>query len=88
MITFEQKKKLVSRFGKTEKDTGSPAVQIALLTERINTLAPHFAANPKDHNGNRGLMKMIGSRKNLLRYVQRNDEAKYIKLISDLGLRK
>ncbi|MBI2520325.1 MAG: 30S ribosomal protein S15 [Bdellovibrio sp.] len=88
MITFEQKKKVVSRFGKNDKDTGSPEVQIALLTERINDLAPHFAANPKDHNGNRGLMKMIGQRKNLLRYVQRIDQAKYTKLITDLGLRK
>ena len=88
MITFEQKKKVVSRFGKSEKDTGSPEVQVGLLTERINSLAPHFTTNPKDHHGNRGLMKMIGQRKNLLRYIQRTDEAKYTKLIGDLGLRK
>ncbi len=88
MITFEQKKKVVSRFGKSDKDTGSCEVQVGLLTERINSLAPHFASNPKDHHGNRGLLKMIGQRKNLLRYIQRKDETKYTKLITELGLRK
>lgn len=88
MLTFETKKKLVAKFGDNDKDSGSTAVQVALLTERINTLAPHFAKNPSDHNSNRGLMKMIGTRKNLLRYLQKLDEKKYTKVIAELGLRK
>ena len=79
---------LVKKFGKTATDSGSPGVQVALLTERINTLASHFEKNSKDHSGKRGLMKMIGRRRSLLKYIQMKDEAGYQKLIADLGLRK
>ncbi len=91
-FTKEDKAKIVSdigtEFGKGPKDSGSTAVQVALLTARINNLAPHFEKNKLDHHSNRGLLKMIGQRKRLLQYVQSKDEAKYQKLIKKLNLRK
>jgi len=88
MLTAEITRKLAGKFGKNDKDTGNPAVQVAFLTERINSLAPHFEKNPKDYSGNRGLMKMIGQRKNLLRYLQLTNAKGYTKVITELGLRK
>lgn len=92
MITPQEKaqifKEYGTEFGKGEKDTGCAAVQVALLTTRINNLKPHFEANKHDYHSNRGLMKMIGQRKRLLRYVQISSEEGYQQLIKKLGLRK
>lgn len=92
MITREETQKIVSEFGsefgKGAKDSGCSAVQVALLTTRINNLKPHFEANKHDYHSNRGLMKMIGQRKALLKYVQKQDQDQYLRLIGKLGLRK
>jgi small subunit ribosomal protein S15 len=70
-----------------ESDTGSARVQVALLTERINSLTDHFRNHPKDHHGRRGLLKMVGTRRRLLNYLRRNDLSTYRSLIDQLGLR-
>ncbi|MBO4387923.1 MAG: 30S ribosomal protein S15 [Spirochaetales bacterium] len=88
MITKEQKAEIIKKFGGDETNTGSSEVQIALLTARINDLQEHFKANPKDHAGNRGLLKMIGQRRRLLRYVKDRDINKYRQLLVELNLRK
>ncbi len=88
MITKEQKTELVKKFGGDEKNTGASEVQIALLTARINDLQQHFKDNPKDHAGNRGLLKMVGQRRRLLRYVKNCDINKYRQLLVELNLRK
>ncbi len=88
MVTKEQKQELIVRFGGNEANTGAAEVQIALLTARINDLQGHFKANPKDHASNRGLLKMVGQRRRLLKYVKNTDIEKYRKLIAELGLRK
>ncbi len=88
MVTKEQKQDLIVKFGGNENNTGAAEVQIALLTARINDLQGHFKANPKDHSSNRGLLKMIGQRRRLLKYVKNNDIERYRKLIAELGLRK
>jgi small subunit ribosomal protein S15 len=92
MLTLEESKKIVSefgaQFGSSEKDSGCSAVQIALLTTRINNLAPHFAQNKHDYSGNRGLLKLIGQRKRLSLYMQKHHPEKYSALIKKLGLRK
>lgn len=86
--TVEVKAQIVRDFGKTETDTGSPEVQVALLTNRINELTEHFKANVNDHHGRRGLMKMVGRRRRMLEYLKRRDLAKYRQTIERLGLRK
>lgn len=88
MITSEQKKEIIEKFGKNSQDTGDSKVQIALLTARINDLQAHFKSNPKDHASRRGLLKLVGQRRSLLKYVRERDIDEYRKLISDLGLRK
>ena len=88
MITKEQKAEIISKFGKEEKNTGVSEVQIALLTARINDLQAHFKANPKDHASRRGLLKMVGRRRRLLRYVKNNDINKYRDLLVELNIRK
>lgn len=88
MISTERKKEIVKKFGKNENDTGSPEVQVAILTERINGLTPHFQKHIHDFHSNRGLMKMIGHRKALLKYISRKSTERYSKLIKELGLRK
>ena len=88
MITKEQKQEIVAKYGKDANDTGSTEVQIALLTARINDLNGHFKANPKDHHSNRGLLKMVGQRRNLLAYLKSKAIEAYRKLIESLGLRK
>ncbi|MAF79089.1 MAG: 30S ribosomal protein S15 [Halobacteriovoraceae bacterium] len=92
MITTERTQELVktfgAKFGSGEKDTGCTAVQVAILTERINNLKGHFAANKHDYHSNRGLLKMIGRRRSLLKYLRTNSEESYKSLIKDLGLRK
>ena len=88
MITKEPKEEIIAKFGGNEKNTGSTAVQVALLTARINDLTEHFKRNPKDTNGKRGLLTLVGQRKRLLGYMQRTDLEGYRKLVQDLGLRK
>ena len=88
MISKEQKRELIEKFGKSEGDTGSPEVQVAILTARINDLQTHFKANPKDHHSRRGLLKMVGQRRNLLAYLRNKDINRYRTLIEQLGLRK
>ncbi|WNY66218.1 30S ribosomal protein S15 [Borreliella andersonii] len=88
MIDKKQKQKIVSEFGKNESDTGSVEVQIALITGRIKYLTEHLKINKKDHSSKRGLLKLVGQRRSLLRYYQKKDLEAYRVLISKLGLRK
>jgi small subunit ribosomal protein S15 len=87
-LAKEQKKKVVTEHRRGKHDTGSPEVQIALLTERINTLSEHFKGHEKDHHSRYGLIKMVGQRKRLLLYLQKMDAEKYKTLIARLDLRK
>ncbi len=84
----ERTKKIISEHGKSSKDSGSVEVQVALLTERINTLSPHFEKNVKDHHSRFGLIKMVNQRKQLLAYLNKQDSGRYKKLIARLELRK
>ncbi|MBR6897747.1 MAG: 30S ribosomal protein S15 [Lachnospiraceae bacterium] len=88
MITKEKKAEIIAQYGKTANDTGSSEVQIALLTERIQELNEHLKANPKDHHSRRGLLMMVGQRRNLLAYLKDKDLESYRTLIDKLGLRK
>lgn len=88
MLTKQEKKKIVSDFKTHDGDTGSPEVQIALLTEKINNLTGHLKGHPKDHTSRRGLLIMVGARASLLKYVARRDANHYQEIISRLGLRK
>ena len=88
MITEEKKEEIIKEFGRTEGDTGSPEVQVALLTARINDLNEHFKANPKDHHSRRGLLKMVGQRRGMLAYLKSKDIERYRALIEKLGLRR
>lgn len=88
MISKEKKAELIKEYGRKEGDTGSPEVQIAILTERIRELTEHLKANKKDHHSRRGMLKMIGQRRNLLAYLQKKDLEAYRKLIEKLGLRR
>ena len=88
MITAEAKQEIISKYARGEGDTGSPEVQIALLTARINDLNEHFKVHPKDHHSRRGLLKMVGQRRNLLGYLKSKDINRYRTLIEQLGLRK
>ncbi|HUU69876.1 MAG TPA: 30S ribosomal protein S15 [Planctomycetota bacterium] len=89
-MTLEKTKKtqLVTEYRVHEKDTGSPEVQIALLTEKINHLAEHLRLHKKDHTSRRGLLKMVGKRSTLLKYLTKKDRARYLELIERLGIRK
>jgi len=87
-VTAERKQELVSKFGKAPGDTGSAEVQIALLTERINELTEHLREHTKDHHSRRGLLKLVGQRRRLLRYLQRADIDSYRSLVQELGLRR
>jgi small subunit ribosomal protein S15 len=87
-LAADKKIEIIKKFGRHEGDTGSPEVQIALLTERINTLAGHFKDNHKDHHSRRGLLKMVGSRRSLLKYLKSADFNRYRTLIDTLGLRR
>jgi len=81
------KQAVVAKHRQSENDTGSTRVQVALLTERINSLTDHFRTHPKDHHGRRGLLKMVGTRRRLLQYLKRSDLIVYRALIEELGLR-
>jgi small subunit ribosomal protein S15 len=87
-VTVEQKADIVKSFQRAQGDTGSPEVQVALLTARINDLTPHFKANAKDHHSRRGLLKMVSRRRRLLDYLKRTNVDSYRDLIAKLGLRK
>ena len=88
MISKEKKTAVIEKFGRQSGDTGSPEVQIAILTERIKELNEHLNTHPKDHHSRRGLLKMVGRRRSLLAYLRNKDIEAYRKLIADLGLRK
>ncbi len=85
---MENKQDIIKKYAVTENDTGSPEVQVALLTARINHLNEHLKEHKQDHHSRRGLLKMVGKRRNLLAYLQKKDIERYRKLIADLGLRK
>ncbi|MDD7511548.1 MAG: 30S ribosomal protein S15 [Peptostreptococcaceae bacterium] len=88
MITKEMKEAIVKDYARTEGDTGSPEVQVAILTARINDLNEHLKIHKKDHHSRRGLLKMVGKRRNLLNYLKDVDVERYRDLIARLGLRK
>ena len=87
-MTALNKAEIVAAHSRAANDTGSPEVQVALLTARINELAPHFKTHLKDHHGRRGLLRMVNRRKNLLAYLKTTDADRYTALIAKLGLRK
>jgi small subunit ribosomal protein S15 len=87
-LTSEAKADIVKKYGKNPKDTGTPEVQIALLTARINELAPHFEKFSKDHHSRVGLLRMVGKRRRLLDYLHEKDIERYRKLINELQIRK
>ena len=86
-LTVEAKREIVQKFGKSESDTGSPEVQIALLTARINHLTEHLREHRHDHHSRRGLLMLVGQRRRLLNYLQRHHLDRYRSLIGELGLR-
>ncbi len=88
MITKEEKTKIIEEYRINETDTGSPEVQIAILTYRINTLTEHLTTNKQDHHSRRGLLKMVGHRRNLLNYLTKKDINRYRAIVEKLGLRK
>ena len=88
MIAKDKKQALIAEYGRSEGDTGSPEVQIAILTARIQELTEHLKANPKDHHSRRGLLKMVGQRRGLLAYLRKKDLEGYRALIAKLGIRK
>ena len=88
MIAKEKKQAIIAEYGLKEGDTGSPEVQVAILTARIQELTEHLQNNPKDHHSRRGLLKMVGQRRNMLAYLKKTDIARYRSLIERLGLRK
>lgn len=87
-LTTDQKKAVLKKFAKGSNDTGSPEIQVALLTERINQLSGHFQTHTKDHHSRRGLLKLVGQRRRMLDYLERKNVDSYKKLISELGIRK
>lgn len=87
-LTQERKNEIIDQFKTHESDTGSPEVQIAILTEKINILNEHLRVHKKDHHSRRGLLKMVGKRRNLLAYLRNKDVTRYRELINKLGLRR
>ena len=87
-MTTERKQEIIKTYRRDEKDTGSPEVQIALLTERINELTEHLKVHKKDNHSRRGLLKMVGKRRNLLNYLAKNDINRYREIAQKLSLRK
>lgn len=88
MISKEKKESIMNEYGRTQGDTGSPEVQIALLTARIQELTEHLKVHQKDHHSRRGLLKMVGQRRGMLDYLKRKDIERYRSLIERLGIRK
>ena len=87
-LTKEQKTELIGKYGRSPNDTGSAEVQVALLTERINELTEHLRGHSKDHHSRRGLLMLVGKRRRLLRYLERNDLERYRSLVGELGIRR
>ena len=87
-MTKERKQEIINTHKREENDTGSPEVQIALLTERINELTEHLKVHKKDNHSRRGLLKMVGKRRNLLNYLAKKDENRYVAIVEKLRLRK
>ena len=87
-LTKEKRAEIVKKFGKDANDTGAIEVQIALLTEEINSLISHFEEHPQDHHSKRGLLKKVGKRRSLLNYLIKNDVTRYRAIVKELGLRK
>ena len=87
-MTKERKQEIINTYKRDEEDTGSPEVQVALLTERINELTEHLKVHKKDNHSRRGLLKMVGKRRNLLNYLAKKDVQRYRDIIAKLGLRK
>ena len=87
-ITKDRKTEIISQFARAQGDTGSPEVQIAILTSRINELTEHMRTHKKDHASRRGLLKMVSKRSDLLKYLQKTDRDRYLAVIQKLGLRK
>jgi small subunit ribosomal protein S15 len=87
-LSKEQKQELVQKYGKTSADSGTPEVQIAILTARINELSSHFGQHVKDHHSRQGLLRMVGKRRRLLDYLQEKNVDRYRKIIQELDLRK
>jgi small subunit ribosomal protein S15 len=88
VLATERKQEIIGKFRSHESDTGSPEVQIALLSERITTLTEHFRSHKKDHHSRRGLLKIVGQRRRLLDYLKSRDVERYRKIISELGIRR
>ena len=88
MLTKEEKAKIMAEYGRVEKDTGSPEVQIAILTEEINALTEHLKNNKQDKHSKRGLLMKVGKRRSLLNYLLKNDVVKYREVVKGLELRK
>lgn len=88
MLSKDRKTEIIDRFKKHEVDTGSPEVQIGILSERINVLTEHLKSHNKDHHSRRGLLKMVGQRRRLLNYLQREDVERYRTVVKELGLRR
>lgn len=87
MLTTEETKELVKKFGKHDNDTGSPEVQIAIMTKRINLLTEHLKVKAKDHSSRRGLLKLVGQRRSFLKYLLKNNKERYQSIIEELGIR-
>jgi len=87
-LTTGQKQEIIGKFRAREGDTGSPEVQVALLTERIRTLTEHFKTHKMDHHSRRGLLRLVGRRRRLLEYLKNRESARYFRLIGELGIRK
>ena len=87
-VNSEKKRELVGKYGRSDNDTGSAEVQVALATERINELTEHLRTHTKDHHSRRGLLMLVGKRRRMLRYLERNDVERYRELVSELGLRR
>jgi small subunit ribosomal protein S15 len=88
LLSKDRKTEIIDRFKKHDVDTGSPEVQIGILTERINVLTEHLKTHSKDHHSRRGLLKMVGRRRRLLDYLQKQDVERYRTVVKDLGLRR
>lgn len=88
MLTNKDREAIIAQYQQSENDTGSPEVQVALLTSRINDLQPHFKEHKHDHHSRRGLIRMVNQRRKLLDYLKKKDLGRYQKLIADLGLRR
>jgi len=88
MVTKEMKQEIVEKYGKTPGDTGSPEVQVALLTARISDLTEHLKVHKKDHHSRRGMLKMVGQRRGLLDYLKKTDIERYRSIVEKLGLRR